>query len=453
MTDEPTDTLPSPWDEPKLDPSQASYDLAGEQSLVRARGRWLVFAGSLVLCLVVGSVVYAMTHRHKRVKAERDLQPKVYGSATGRVPESIRQLELATTPATPTAPPKVEPEESADALPQTKPEVDYADEQADKYLPERPEPAPRYAASTSSYDGPPRRHQDGESPDDSALPSMDMPAAKESQRGASGGVDTPSMPLGLGQQTEALGQASQQLGQLQKLLERAGDQVDDDERKEAFAAKGGIDTLGSDEDGLAECDLSAGRPVPGNVLVATNSDIPAKNTVTITVSQTIYCGADRQHVALPQGSKFVGSVDAKVVYGQERLQLCMHQLERPPSAGHPRGSRKQLGCAVVADITGQTGMLAEVDNHWSQLIGGALLSTVLSLGASASMGTQQGFAPNVAQNAAHSAGSNISQVGQRIVQRDLMRKPTLKTEQLEGVVVIFSSNLELEPWTPRRKTR
>jgi type IV secretory pathway VirB10-like protein len=236
----------------------------------------------------------------------------------------------------------------------------------------------------------------------------------------------------------------------QMAQDMVGGQSDDPEsQKEKFMAQGGIETLSGASEDVGECDLSAGTPVHGSVMVAINSDLPAQNTVTVRVNKTVYCGADGEHVAIPQGSTFVGSVDQRVQYGQERIQLCMKQLQRPKSTTHPRGDRKQLGCFVVADIQGASGMPADVDNHWGAVIGGSLLSAILSLGTTASMGNQEGFAPTIAQRAANAAGQNLNSAGQRIVQRDLARKPTLTTEQLEDVLILFSSNLQLDPWTPR----
>lgn len=436
----------SEWDEPKLNQPEDD-DLLGEPPLAKIRRGWVIGIATGAALLLAGSMVYAMS-RKAAPRSERELQPRSFGTATARVPESIRQLELATKPAAPAD------EEMPPDVVNAKPAIRYG-EGPEQPLPanEEPmdygagtEPPSRYAAAPS---GPRARVDRDESSDEAGLPWV-VPAKGTSMAT----ITPPSVPSyqpgvvhsGLS------GGASQQLAEaLARASAASAPGQDDDDRKEAFASRGGIETLDSQEDDLAECDLSAGRPVHGNVLVAVNSDIPAKNTVTIKVSQTVYCGADREHVAIPQGSTFVGSVDSRVVYGQERLQLCMHQLERPPSAGHPTGSRKQLGCMVVASITGETGMIADVDNHWGQLISGVALSTLMSLGASGSMGNQQGFAPTLAQNAAHAAGNNINQAGQRIVQRDVQRKPTLKTEQLEGVVVIFSSNLELEPWLPRAR--
>lgn len=434
MTDSPKPL--SEWDEPKLDPPDD--DSLGEPPLAKLRRGWVIGITTGVCLLLAGSMVFAMARGKDPVRSEKELLPRTYGSQSAKVPDSIKQLELATTPAAPA-------DDTPPDVVNAKPMVRYEDntpipvEEPVDYS-HGTEPAPSYRANVEQ-----RTHVDrDQSSDEAGLPWVvpskggNLTSVSPSLPAYQPGVVQPGLDGQVKQLTEALRAASGQ------------EQGDDDEsRKEAFAAKGGVDTLDSSEDDLAECDLSAGTPVAANVMVATNSDIPAHNTVTIKVSQAVYCGADRQFLAIPQDSKFVGSVDARVVYGQERTQLCMHQLERPPSAGHPTGSRKQLGCFVVASISGETGMIADVDNHWGQLISGALLSTVLSLGTSASMGNQTGFAPTLAQGAVHSAGANISQVGQQITRRDLARKPTLKTEQLEGVMVIFSSNLELEPWKPR----
>ena len=221
---------------------------------------------------------------------------------------------------------------------------------------------------------------------------------------------------------------------------------DSEASKERFMAQGGVQTLSSDSEAVGACDLDAATPVHGSVLMATNSDLPTQNTITIVVNKTVWCG---DKIALPQGARFVASLDQRTIYGQERQMLCARQLRRPASAAFPvNGDRKQLGCFPIADIQGRTGMPAEVDNHWGSVLFGAITSALLGMGPSALAGNQQGFAPSVVQSGAQQFGTQMNQAGQRIVQRELTRKPTLTTEQLEDVVILFSSNLQLTPWEP-----
>jgi type IV secretion system protein VirB10 len=228
-----------------------------------------------------------------------------------------------------------------------------------------------------------------------------------------------------------------------------GEQDGDSEAtKERFMANGGVETIRGGTEDVGECDRRAGTPVHGSIINATNSDLPSKNTITFKVNRVLRCGPNGEHVMLPQGSEFTLSLDQRVSYGQERQFLCATQLERPASAAHPRGDRKSFPCFPVADIQGRTGMQADVDNHWGSVITGSILSALLGIGPSMAAGEQTGFAPSIAQGMARNVGQNLNQAGQRVVQRELSRKPTLTTEMLEDVVVFFSSNLQMDPWEP-----
>lgn len=389
-----------------------------------------------------GGIVYTIAHRSKPAHAETPGTGRIVGKAVGRTPDSINGALLASSTAEPsqkmlvsTAP------TAADTLPMMHSVPPISEAYPEGYVTQGEHYEPRnYHARIGKRDS-----DDADSSDEADLPPMAEPK-KKAEMSSAEGLTPPSLPLGQTMQVPS-GAGVPQVGQLAAAL--AGESGDD--KQEAFMGRSGIETLGSDEEQMSECDVSAGRPVVGNLLVATNSDVPSGNTVTFSVTKAVYCGADRQHVAIPQGSTFVGEVNSRVGYGTTRQQLCMKQLERPASSASKNGSRKQLGCFVVADIQGAAGMEADVDNHWGAVIGGSLLTAVLGMGASASMGNQQGFAPTMAQNAAHGAGESINQAGQRIVSRELMRKPTLTTQILEGVTVMFTSNLQLEPWVPRSK--
>jgi type IV secretion system protein VirB10 len=253
----------------------------------------------------------------------------------------------------------------------------------------------------------------------------------------------PQIPQGLG---EALAKAAQAQG---------GGEQDGDAIKANFAANSGgnLDSLETERD-LGDCELVAGTPISAANIMALNTDVPAKAAIKIAITQTVYCGGQRQHIALPPGSEFTASANARVTYGDNRIQVCADQLRRPPSAGHPNGTLMPIkGCWVAAEIDGTPGWDADVDNHWGQLIAGVALSTVLSLGTSASTGSTEGFAPTIAQGAARQAGSQMNQAGQRIVQRDLMRKPTLTRDMLKHALVIVTTNQPLTPWVAEKVVR
>ena len=227
-----------------------------------------------------------------------------------------------------------------------------------------------------------------------------------------------------------------------------------DDVKEAFAARSGSLDSHAVERPLGECEVTAGDAITVGNVDAINTDIPAKAAVLVEVVQDVYCGANRQHIAIPAGSTFTASANARVAYGDALIQLCMDQLKRPPSKGFPTGSLVPItGCWAAAEIDGTIGWAAEIDNHWPKIFGAITLSTVLSLGSSAAVGNQTGFAPTIAQGAAANAGQQINQAGNRIVSREMGVKPTLTREMLQTARVKVTSNQPLQPWVPRHKGR
>lgn len=222
-----------------------------------------------------------------------------------------------------------------------------------------------------------------------------------------------------------------------------------DDVKEAFAARTAALDSNSVERALGECEVTAGDAIAVGNVDAINTDIPARAAVLVEVVQDVYCGANHEHIAIPAGSKFTASANARVSYGDARIQLCMDQLKRPPSRGFPTGSLVPItGCWAAAEIDGTTGWAAEVDNHWDTIVGAATLSAVLSLSSGAAAGNQTGFAPTLAQNAAANVGQQINQAGNRIVMRELGVKPTLTREMLQTARVKVTTNQPLSPWVP-----
>jgi type IV secretory pathway VirB10-like protein len=266
----------------------------------------------------------------------------------------------------------------------------------------------------------------------SAPPAMSQPAFSPQ----------PQIPAGIG---DALAKAQQQ-------SQGARDHGDGDDIKEAFAAShSNLDSEQVERD-LGDCELVAGTPISAANIMALNTDVPAKAAIKVAVTQNVRCGGQRQYLAIPAGSEFTASANARVTYGDARIQVCADQLRRPPSVGHPNGTLLPIkGCWVAVEMDGTPGWAADVDNHWSQIIAGVALSTFLSLGTTAAAGSQEGFAPTVAQGAARQASQQMNQAGNRIVQRDLMRKPTLTRDMLKHALVIVTTNQPLEPWVPERR--
>lgn len=234
---------------------------------------------------------------------------------------------------------------------------------------------------------------------------------------------------------------------IREALEAAqnGGAGDPDRVKEDFAAKAPPLDSGNVPRELGECELTAGDVIHVSNLTAINTDVPARATITAMVSETVYCGASRQYVAIPAGARFTASANSRVAYGDSKIQVCMDQLRLPPSGAAPNGSVIATDCWAAADIGGMVGWDGEVDNHWPQTLASVALSALFSLGAASAAGNQEGWAPTLGQRAASQAGGQLHAAGQRVTQRELQRKPTIVRRSLQAGAVIVTRNQKMTP--------
>jgi type IV secretion system protein TrbI len=93
-----------------------------------------------------------------------------------------------------------------------------------------------------------------------------------------------------------------------------------------------------------------------------------------------------------------------------------------------------------ADTQGFTGLEDEVDQHWSRLAMGAVLSTVISIGAE--LGTNANNSA-IASALQQGASNSLNQSGQQITQRNLNIQPTITIRPGFPVRVIINRDLVL----------
>jgi type IV secretion system protein TrbI len=80
--------------------------------------------------------------------------------------------------------------------------------------------------------------------------------------------------------------------------------------------------------------------------------------------------ANGRYLLVPQGSRLIGPYDSQVTYGQRRMLLVWTRLILPDT------SSIALDKLPGIDPAGYAG-LEEVDWHWSRIMAGAALATLL----------------------------------------------------------------------------
>src|SRR3546814_525297 len=117
----------------------------------------------------------------------------------------------------------------------------------------------------------------------------------------------------------------------------------------------------------------AGTVIAGALVAGSNSDRPGD--VIATGTEPIYDAATGRHPLIPQGSRILGRYNSQVSYGQTRLQMVWHRLILPDT------SSSQLDNLVGTDPAGYAGLEDGVDWHWDRIFAGAVLTTLLGVGA------------------------------------------------------------------------
>lgn len=132
--------------------------------------------------------------------------------------------------------------------------------------------------------------------------------------------------------------------------------------------------------GGASQEVLVPSPPPGLYLLRVGKVIPAVTTreitseaegvVTARTTENLYDSAG--NMLAPAGSELVGAADTRVTFGQSRMNAAFTQLRLP------NGYTFYLQAAKVSDALGRGGVTGDVDRHFFQSFGSALVLGLLS---------------------------------------------------------------------------
>ena len=214
-------------------------------------------------------------------------------------------------------------------------------------------------------------------------------------------------------------------------------------QKEAFLAKAG-DTATRNRGGLrapaSPYMVMAGTIIPAALVTGIDSDLPGQ--VIAEVTQPVYDTASGQYLLIPQGSRLIGRYDSQVAFGQRRVLLVWTRLILPDT------SSIALDKLPGIDPAGYAGLEDGVDWHWSRILAGAALSTLLGVSSELAVSNQGGANGNVVIALRDSAQNTTNQVGQEITRRNLSIQPTLTVRPGFPMEVMVNKDLVLRPYQP-----
>jgi len=140
---------------------------------------------------------------------------------------------------------------------------------------------------------------------------------------------------------------------------------------------------------------------------------------------------DRQRVAIPRGSRVLGTASAVSQWGQARLGVAFHRLI------FPDGRYVSLDQFTGLNQVGETGLKDKVNNHYKSVFGAAAAVGLLS-GLTVQNTTVYGPA---GERIRAGAGASLAQQGMAITERFLNRLPTVTIRAGHRVRVYFTSDI------------
>ena len=186
---------------------------------------------------------------------------------------------------------------------------------------------------------------------------------------------------------------------------------------------------------LSEFEIKAGDFIPAILQTGINSDLPSKTIVAI-VSENVRDTIRGKHILIPQGTKIIGVYDSSITFGQERLLIIWQRLI------FPNGKTIGLDNMQGVDLSGKAGITGDVNNHFSTLLKGVILSSIM--GSAGAIVTEKKNDWRGA--AAEGAGEQIVTIGDNFAERALSRQPTITIEPGTRFNIIVHSDLILEPY-------
>lgn len=142
-------------------------------------------------------------------------------------------------------------------------------------------------------------------------------------------------------------------------------------------------------------------------------------------------------VLLEAGTMFLGEYNARVESGSERVQLVWTR------AITPAGMSYGLGAIPGTDRAGASGSAAQVDRHWGELIGGALVSSLLSGGQALAQGNTNALVQTPRQAFAQGVFAASQDTTRQITQRDVQRAPLLRVPAGTHMAALVHEDLML----------
>lgn len=185
-------------------------------------------------------------------------------------------------------------------------------------------------------------------------------------------------------------------------------------------------------------ELKAGAIIPGVLLTAVDTARPGP--VVATVSQNVFDSITGRHLILTQGTRLIGRHEGDSAHGDRRAFLVWDRMILP------NGKSLILTEEPGVDGAGAVGVQGQVDRRlWPLGVASLFAGAITTLGELARSGASDDR--SVIASAGDAASIEASQVGGRLIDRELQVRPSIRIRAGAPVRVMITRDLILEPYS------
>ena len=188
---------------------------------------------------------------------------------------------------------------------------------------------------------------------------------------------------------------------------------------------------------LSKASLWDGTIISGALVTAINTDNPG--VVIARVTENVYSSQDHSYLLIPEGSLLMATYNSSVTYGQKQVQVAWNLLIRPDNY------RVQLGNMNGVNAQGASGYKGSVSNHPFETLKALGMIAVYSIIQTEVTNDINSQKNEYLQNAMTDVYSETTKLGNKIVDRALDIKPTIRIKEGTEIKLITNTPMELPP--------
>ena len=183
--------------------------------------------------------------------------------------------------------------------------------------------------------------------------------------------------------------------------------------------------------------LNAGTVIPATLLTGITSDVPGGDVVA-QIRQDVYDSLTGTHLLIPQGSRLIGTSGQAGRRGNKRIGVIFTRIILPSGVSIILPEQKAI------DGVGYPGLEDEYTEHKGAAYGSAFMAALLGAAAQSATGDTSGDDErSPGQEAVAGAVAEILRTGEKFVDRELQKQPTITINPGFQFSVFINQDLNL----------